>query len=224
MSKFKVEQRYYDPIETKFFEIREIDTLMESATCGGHCDYWSDSHTIYSEGNQKLSFKYINNCQLITEKSVSKIFKHNGNGYIAEFKLGDSMSKYEYLKQRIEALDDGWNKDADDIIKKVSKGKTLLIIDNRQHDSNSRINIYKSNPISFKWNDPSAVATFRFNNSNQCEKMEAFKKALLWLLDHSGIKKVDKKREARILKLENDSDRATIELERIKKELEGLKR
>ena len=85
-------------------------------------------------------------------------------------------SKYEILKQRIEALDNGWDKDADDI----RNGFDLLTSIRIQDDATSG---YGYILVSTNREDK----TFDFKN--QCEKMSAFKSALLWLLDHSDIKK-----------------------------------
>jgi hypothetical protein len=95
-----------------------------------------------------------------------------------------SMSKYDELKQRIEDLNDGWNKEADDVLQEI-----LPFI-------NSKIvSIFIPMPS----NTPFCQISFRdlknlpispeFKYVTQCEKMTAFKQALLWLLDHSEIKK-----------------------------------
>jgi len=101
---------------------------------------------------------------------------------------GNKMSKYEDLKRRINALDNGWTKNADDIMQEIWKAPSddlqlyWLLIGN---EANSSIRIIKS-----PYNDnieEDKVADFRYKN--QCEKLKAFKNALLWLLDHSSISK-----------------------------------
>jgi len=101
---------------------------------------------------------------------------------------GNKMSKYEDLKRRINALDNGWTKTADDIMQEIWKAPSddlqlyWLLIGN---EANSSIRIIKS-----PYNDnieEDKVADFRYKN--QCEKLKAFKNALLWLLDHSDISK-----------------------------------
>jgi len=108
--------------------------------------------------------------------------------YIKLIKKGDAMSKYEDLKRRINALDNGWTKTADDIMQEIWKAPSddlqlyWLLIGN---EANSSIRIIKS-----PYNDnieEDKVADFRYKN--QCEKLKAFKNALLWLLDHSSISK-----------------------------------
>ena len=105
--------------------------------------------------------------------------------------IGEPMSKYECLKQRIEALDDGWNKEADDITleikRNLSYGKGLGI--------SPSINICLDTLIIVEDSKQREVARFTYNS--QCQKMQAFKSALLWLLDHSDMKneKQDKIKE-----------------------------
>ncbi len=115
-------------------------------------------------------------------------------------KIGGSMSKFEDLKQRIEALDDGWNKEADDILEEIGQLYDISI------------------PTTFKGNrgwvkifnqilgyDPTGDTQKRyvekgFYYDTQYEKLEAFKKALHWLLDHSSVKKDERNEEIKELK------------------------
>ena len=100
------------------------------------------------------------------------------------------MSKYECLKQRIEALDDGWNKEADDVLAEIN---TVYDICFRTYDDGGgRINLFKN---MYKTDDGNGDFSKEFNT--QCQKMQAFKSALLWLLDHSDMKneKQDKIKE-----------------------------
>lgn len=94
-------------------------------------------------------------------------------------KIGDPMSKYQELKERIEALDNGWTKEADDILNELDREGTAyrLSIPIWHGKNNSGIIIYKGDK---------EVIAFRYYS--QCEKLKAFKKALMWLLDHSSIK------------------------------------
>lgn len=101
-------------------------------------------------------------------------------------KLGGSM--YQDLKDRIEALDDGWNKDCDDLLKDINPPKYSIQV------YSDRIDVYCGY-------DLQTMHTANFLYSTQCKKMSALKEALLWLLDHSDIAKVDKKRETQIEKL-----------------------
>ena len=91
------------------------------------------------------------------------------------------MSKYENLKQRIEALDDGWNKEADDLLEEImDKSDRVRWIELPTTSEGDYIFINDS--------DDKHLWTSKKINS-QCQKMEAFKDALLWLLNHSNIKK-----------------------------------
>lgn len=107
-----------------------------------------------------------------------------------------SMSKYDELKQRIEGLNNGWTREADDILNEIwfelncgwqyitfshnssgkqGDGKSIYSGTIYIHDGAGKY-IYKD-------------YTAKFEFHTQCEKNQAFKKALLWLLDHSDIKK-----------------------------------
>ena len=111
-------------------------------------------------------------------------------------KIGESMSRYEELKGRIEDVE-GWGKEADDILEEIYKetsSKTYFIgkdsvccwnIAIPPYNRRGRIEIiarddgydYNRKPIK------------EFSYENQCGKNEAFKEALRWLLDNSEIGK-----------------------------------
>lgn len=104
------------------------------------------------------------------------------------YKVEVSMSKYDELKERIEGLNNGWTKEADDIIDEIKENSStpfLIFIPTSKNDG--RIHILPASPsIDLKnWND----SLYWYKYHCQCEKNQAFKKALLWLLDHSNIKK-----------------------------------
>ena len=97
---------------------------------------------------------------------------------------GGSMSKCEELKGRIEALSNGWDKEADDVLQEIVKGSIYYSFDiTRYGDENGKmrgiVKVYQENS---SWSS-------EFHYSSQCEKMEAFKNALLCLLENSDIKK-----------------------------------
>jgi len=112
---------------------------------------------------------------------------------IVDFKIGErTMSKYDELKERIERLQNGWDKEADDILVELSKETKNLywllipISDNgwmwlKYGDTREKNNSYVAKETYFY---------------NQCEKMKQFKRHLLYILDHSNIKK-DEKEEKR---------------------------
>jgi len=139
---------------------------------------------------------------------IVTIYRKDGKGYNLEYSsghrgiaiwydheiehkiIGEPMSKYECLKQRIEALDDGWNKEADDVLAEIN---TVYDICFRTYDDGGgRINLFKN---MYKTDDGNGDFSKEFNT--QCQKMQAFKSALLWLLDHSDMKneKQDKIKE-----------------------------
>jgi len=127
-------------------------------------------------------------------------------------KIGGSMqsiTKYEELKSRIEALSNGWDKAADDVLVEIGRASDYRISIptwNNLHGDGIK--------ISGDW-DRTVCANFVY--SGQCEKHSAFKKALLWLLDHSDIKKDDSDLKAdKIKELEG-------KLRDIQKEIKELK-
>ena len=109
------------------------------------------------------------------------------------------MSKYDELKQRIEAVT-GWDKIADDLLYELfmhaEQHYRLIIPFTRQNNDHIFIVEYSSGSGKFI----KTVAEFIF--LSQCEKLKAFKQALLWLLDHSNIKKDEKKEEIAQIKEE----------------------
>jgi len=112
----------------------------------------------------------------------------------------DTMSKYDELKGRIEALDDGWNKEADDVLQEI-QGEYYLLIGASNYIGISRTVL-----------ESSRVADFYYNS--QCGKMTAFKQALIWLLDHSSIKKDEKK--FKIREIEDKIDALKNEVKELK--------
>lgn len=98
-------------------------------------------------------------------------------------------SKYEILKQRIEALNNGWDKDADNILQEIIGKKNgtprLCICGGSLEGGNYETGIYIE---SFNWDFMKERSPVWSYNS-QREKMTAFKSALTWLLEHSDIKK-----------------------------------
>lgn len=121
-----------------------------------------------------------------------------------------NMDKYTELKNRIEALKDGWNKEADDILQEMNLPTAnfyfIAIEIRNDHPVNGCVRIIDANT--------EVVSDFEFRG--QCEKLKAFKQALLWLLDHSDIKK-DEKQE-KIAKLEADLARIQEEIKELKED------
>ena len=92
---------------------------------------------------------------------------------------GKEMNKYQELKARIEKVQ-AWDKEADDILQEISQ------------DNSNYLSIRAGGHGSI-WitsgHDTKCKADFRY--TTQCEKLEAFKQSLLYLLDNSDIKKND---------------------------------
>ena len=125
--------------------------------------------------------------------------------------------EYNKLKQRIEGLKNGWNKEAADILQEV-KGKHSFIVWISSSGLQSSIRVYSGMPVVIDWagggNDGKLEAAFKFSFLSQCEEMTAFKSALLWLLDHSSIKKDEKQEKLTALETQ---------LKDIQKQIEELK-
>ena len=107
--------------------------------------------------------------------------------------IGGKMNKYEELKNRIEALDNGWDKDADDILKDLDIQYRIIISQDRGGGSGDVV-VKQYFTLSEGYQNPDKCFDFR----GQCAKNKAFKDAFLWLLDHSDIKKEEEKPETMI--------------------------
>lgn len=97
-------------------------------------------------------------------------------------KIGGTMTKYEELKSRIQALNNGWDKEADDVLQEIGDGSIYLCIRTR---TNGIANHYG---MEIQDGGKERIKGFPFDET-QCSKMSAFKNALLYLLDHSDLKK-----------------------------------
>lgn len=125
-------------------------------------------------------------------------------------KIGEPISKYSDLKERIEALDNGWTKEADDIIQELTNFSCIT----------SYINIWQnqgclSGGIELKLSKMGSKCGNLFTFETQCEKHKVFQKALLWWLDHSDIKKQDHSQE--IAKLKEDMQNIQKRIEELEK-------
>jgi len=172
------------------FEVGERVRIVED-NIGG--EYSGEKGTIISVISN-YAYPYLISCEKDGIKIYCKVEK------LKE----DKMTKYEELKRRIEALDDGWNKSCDDILmelKDLHEEYALYI----PLDNNGYIYLV----------DRGSANTHKqgFHYATQCEKMVALRQALHYLLDHSSLKVKDKKQQ-KIGDLKEDIRKIT---ERIKK-------
>ena len=109
--------------------------------------------------------------------------------------IGEStMTQYDDLKERISNVT-GWDKEADDILQEIG-GDYYICIKAR----NSESTFVRSVEIQSNVGDRVLVGRpLRYRN--QCEKLSAFKQALLWLLDKSEAEKA------------KEGDRAEVEVD-----------
>lgn len=133
-------------------------------------------------------------------------YKKDGKWFIDHgnfTKIGDSkMNKYDELKGRIEALDDGWNKDADNLYNEIRNGEwSEITVRDRKHDGEIKVRRYTKFSKEYK-------KEFKFDS--QCSKNRAFKKVLLWFLDNSAIKKDEKAEKIKALQAQMDELQAQI--------------
>ena len=114
-------------------------------------------------------------------------------------KLGGTMSRYQEYTDRINALENGWDKDADDLLGEIrgesGNDECVLAIDNNT--------IYVYSKWQFTLEKNTNFKTY-FRYTSQCEKMSAFREALLWLLGHSNIKKNEKQEKIDCLQRQID--------------------
>ena len=158
---------------------------------------WGDAYTV----GKVYKIEYIgvqhslgNDDVLWLKPDFGKYSLYCGMCYVFpnEVKLiGGHMSKYDELEKRIEKwfdkarnLGGGWDKEVDDILNEITKDGMDFCI---PHIDIPTRNPYQGDGIYIRSNNPKYENTFHY--STQCEKLEAFKKALMWLLDHSDIKR-----------------------------------
>lgn len=133
-----------------------------------------------------------------------------------------TMSKYQELKERIKNVR-GWDKEADDILVNLLKGTTYTFVVFNHYDNSGSFDIYDANrQKNYSYNCGNSLVAFSFHN-DQCEKLQAFKSALFWLLDHSNIKKDDRQEEIQKLKDEVARiEKQIVDVEMIKKRIKDL--
>ncbi len=103
----------------------------------------------------------------------------NPKNYTLIKKGEKTMNQYDSLKQRIEKVT-AWDKECDDILQEIDR--------DCKSSKPYSIQIYIANSCTIRILKSTNDEVTQFNYSSQCEKLEAFKKALMWLLDHSDIK------------------------------------
>ena len=102
-------------------------------------------------------------------------------------KIEGFMSKYDNLKNRIDKVT-CWGKEADDILQEII-GDGMQCISIPCDNKDAQITIHQGRRGTAKIGDTTIsplLAFFHYNS--QYKKLSAFKKTLLWLLDHSDIK------------------------------------
>lgn len=134
-----------------------------------------------------------------------------------------TMSKYQELKERIKNLQNGWDKEADDILMEINSNYILAtlnfgdgsgrIICARNEGIWQAVDFYKRVKDEFKMS---------YQQHSSCDKFRVFKLALLWLLDHSDIKKDEK--EEKIKELENRIKGEFEVIKEMQKQIEELRR
>lgn len=97
---------------------------------------------------------------------------------------GGAMNKYQELERRIGGVQ-GWDKEADDILTEIMMGGA-----NKAY----RISAFIGDSGCLRISSGDKIVE-EYGFFSQCEKLSAFKKALLWLLEHSNIKKEDNQLE-----------------------------
>ncbi len=141
--------------------------------------YFGNTYTIRKQADDDPHFFYLK--ETGDEIWIDDLFK---------LVIGGTMSKYNDLKERISNVV-GWTKKTDDIIREMCKNGKIydFVIITHGDGVGGRIclfsyqgkgrNIYSEEEVMFVF-------------SHQYSKNDAFKKALMWLLDHSDIKKDEK--------------------------------
>lgn len=134
---------------------------------------------------------------------------------------GEVMSKYDELNARIEKVE-GWTKEADNLLQELFEiANYRLWVENYKSD-NSNCGCFVIMPhgttldhIDTKVFEPAIPEKkWSMDYSSQCSKNNAFKQALMWLLDNSSIKKDDK--SEKIAKLERKHKELGDEIKRLR--------
>ncbi len=121
--------------------------------------------------------------------------------YAKDYKLAKETPMN--LKDRIEALT-GWDKEADDILPDIVTKDSYISIPCGKENGLRFIEIQANNRTRI---------SPQFHYDSQCEKLRAFKDALLWLLDKSDI---EKKKETKIEGLEDKVEEIQREIRKLK--------
>lgn len=121
-----------------------------------------------------------------------------------DLKLEGKMRKYDELKERIEVLENGWDKEADDILQEISEScdESYFIDIKITHSGGMCIT-----DTHYKQVEGTDFRVF----STQCEKNREFKKLMLELLDLSNTSKKSNT-EVKIDKLQEQIDKLREEL------------
>lgn len=168
---------------------------------------WGEDDSIWSEWEHK---------EWADNKEKWSYFRYSTNKIIL-IKEG-SMDKYTELKQRIERLDGNSSlKEVDDILQtiKIESMNTYLFF--IPMGNSGKIHIYDFN----KSTNFQSISEKDCEFNSQCEKLDALKNALLWLLEHSDIKKDEKQEKIEAIKKEiEEMEKKHKDLQRQIEELE----
>jgi len=103
----------------------------------------------------------------------------SGGYFKSRFIKEESMS----LRDRINALENGWDKEADYILQEIG-GEYFICISCKNNEGVIAIEIQNSKRNRIKTIETNGSS--RSSADDSCEKMVLFKQALLWLLEESG--------------------------------------
>lgn len=119
--------------------------------------------------------------QAITaEENMVKVLK----SLIEEYKIAEvKVDKYDELKARIEKIT-AWDENADNVLQEITDYRNPYWLSICCHNGMGSAILVKD--INCKDGNENKAS---FTYENQCQKLLAFKKALIWLLDNSNIKK-----------------------------------
>ena len=138
----------------------------------------------------------------------------------SELKENGKHMTYDGLKEGIKQLEDGWTKEADDIL--------MWIVDELPDGTMHHIEFY-THPTKYHWEykgflgdisikKSDGYCIFHEEYADQCGKLQSFKNALSFLLDLSSYAK-----EKQLKKLHKERDDFVCKLLRVDKAIEELK-
>ncbi len=162
--------------EVKFEDLNdgmEVSCMLKTSKGNIHCDgkiTIENCNAYVCQNEEDGAF-----CE--DKKGYKFSWRISNNGKLCKDDYSDLAIEPKSIKERIEALDNFWDKEADDILQLIPKNFHYSIQIYTTNTKHIDVYFYGSHDLKSNF----------FNFKTQ--KNEAFKKALLWLFDKAGLLK-----------------------------------